>query len=397
MLAEVLTDLHDESADLDRLVAGLSDADWSRPTPSPGWTIAHQIAHLTWTDRVATIAATDPAGFDEVLTAALADPTGFVDRAATVALAPPPELLARWRTGRQALSDTLAAMAPGTKAPWFGPPLSAASMATGRIMETWAHGEDVAGALGVTRPPTARLRHVAWLGYRTLPNGFAAHGRAVPTEPVRVELVAPDGTQWTFGPEEAENRLAGSRAGLLPPGHPAPAPRRPRPAGHRTDRGRVARRGTGVRRSAGYRPRAGRRAPVTTLRIGNASGFYGDRFAAWREMLDGGDLDVLTGDYLAELTMLILAGDRRRDPSLGYARTFLRQMEQCLGTALERGVGIVTNAGGLNPAGLADTLRALASRLGLMSTSDTSRVVTRTRTSARSASPRACAPAPTWW
>jgi hypothetical protein len=101
------------------------------------------------------------------------------------------------------------------------------------------------------------------------------------------------------------------------------------------------------------------------LRIGNASGFYGDRFTAWREMLDGGDLDVLTGDYLAELTMLILGRDLRRDPDLGYARTFLRQMESCLGTALDRGVRIVTNAGGLNPAGLAAALRTLGDRLGV--------------------------------
>ncbi|MBY8875439.1 DUF1446 domain-containing protein [Micromonospora sp. PLK6-60] len=101
------------------------------------------------------------------------------------------------------------------------------------------------------------------------------------------------------------------------------------------------------------------------LRVGNASGFYGDRFAAWREMLDGGELDVLTGDYLAELTMLILGRDRLRDPSLGYAKTFLRQAEGCLGTALDRGVKIVTNAGGLNPAGLAAAIGALADRLGL--------------------------------
>ncbi|PYC71109.1 exopolyphosphatase [Micromonospora arborensis] len=101
------------------------------------------------------------------------------------------------------------------------------------------------------------------------------------------------------------------------------------------------------------------------IRIGNASGFYGDRFIAWREMLDGGELDVLTGDYLAELTMLILARDRLRDPGLGYAKTFLRQLETCLGTALDRGVRIVTNAGGLNPAGLAAAIDALAGRLGL--------------------------------
>ena len=104
------------------------------------------------------------------------------------------------------------------------------------------------------------------------------------------------------------------------------------------------------------------RAPI---RIGNASGFYGDRFAAMREMLEGGDLDVLTGDYLAELTMLILGRDRLRDPGLGYARTFLRQLEDCLGLALHRGVAIVTNAGGLNPAGLATAIRELSQRLGL--------------------------------
>jgi hypothetical protein len=102
-----------------------------------------------------------------------------------------------------------------------------------------------------------------------------------------------------------------------------------------------------------------------TLRIGNASGFYGDRFSALREMLTGGPLDVLTGDYLAELTMLILGRDQLKDPSRGYARTFLRQLEDCLGLAMDSGVKIVTNAGGLNPAGLADALRELADRVGV--------------------------------
>ncbi|MEU6552958.1 acyclic terpene utilization AtuA family protein [Streptomyces sp. NPDC046915] len=106
-------------------------------------------------------------------------------------------------------------------------------------------------------------------------------------------------------------------------------------------------------------------APAAPLRVGNASGFYGDRFDAMREMLTGGELDVLTGDYLAELTMLILGRDRLKDPAAGYARTFLRQLEECLGLAHERGVRIVANAGGLNPAGLADTIRKLADRLGV--------------------------------
>jgi hypothetical protein len=101
------------------------------------------------------------------------------------------------------------------------------------------------------------------------------------------------------------------------------------------------------------------------LRVGNCSGFYGDRLSAMREMLEGGELDVLTGDYLAELTMLILGRDRMKDPTLGYARTFLRQAEECMGLALERGVKLVSNAGGLNPSGLAERLRETAAALGL--------------------------------
>lgn len=104
---------------------------------------------------------------------------------------------------------------------------------------------------------------------------------------------------------------------------------------------------------------------TSAVRIGNCSGFYGDRHSAMREMLTGGDLDFLTGDYLAELTMLILGRDRMKNPDRGYAKTFLTQLEECLGLAREKKVRIVANAGGLNPAGLADTVRALADRLGL--------------------------------
>ncbi|MBX9921059.1 MAG: DUF1446 domain-containing protein, partial [Mycolicibacterium frederiksbergense] len=105
------------------------------------------------------------------------------------------------------------------------------------------------------------------------------------------------------------------------------------------------------------------------VRIGNCSGFYGDRIAAAREMVEGGtgeqSIDVLCGDYLAELTMLILAKAQAKDPAGGYARTFLTQMEQVLGTCSDRGIKIVANAGGLNPAGLAVRLRELADRLGI--------------------------------
>ena len=103
---------------------------------------------------------------------------------------------------------------------------------------------------------------------------------------------------------------------------------------------------------------------TSAMRIGNCSGFYGDRLSAMREMLEGGELDYLTGDYLAELTMLILGRDTMKDPSLGYAKTFVRQLEDCLGLALENGVKIVSNAGGLNPAGLADRIREVAKGLG---------------------------------
>src|SRR5690606_18108787 len=162
---------------------------------------------------------------------------------------------------------------------------------------------------------------------------------------------------------------------LLPPGHPAHPPRRHRPGGRRRRRGPVAEHRPGLRRSGRCRtplPRFGQGGSAVTspVLIGNCSGFYGDRLSAMREMLegateDGRSLDYLTGDYLAELTMLILGRDTFKDPNLGYARTFVRQCEDALGTALERGVKIVSNAGGLNPAGLADKLREVAGGLGL--------------------------------
>ncbi|HEY9303197.1 MAG TPA: acyclic terpene utilization AtuA family protein, partial [Mycobacterium sp.] len=104
---------------------------------------------------------------------------------------------------------------------------------------------------------------------------------------------------------------------------------------------------------------------MAAVRIGNCSGFYGDRHSAMREMLTGGELDYLTGDYLAELTMLILGRDRMKHPDRGYAKTFLTQLEECLGLAHDRGVRIVANAGGLNPAGLAEAIRTLSERVGV--------------------------------
>ncbi|MFF5174113.1 TIGR03084 family metal-binding protein [Micromonospora sp. NPDC000089] len=210
-LTALLADLTAESEQLDALVAALPAEDWARPTPAPGWTVGHQIAHLAWTDHVSSLAATDADAFYASVLAA-PDPTRLADDGAQEFLAPPAELLARWRSGRATLAAALAAVPPGEKLPWYGTRMSPASMATARIMETWAHGEDVADALGVRRAPTERLRHVAHLGFRTLGHGFAAHGRAVPAAPVRLELTAPageDGSGWTFGPAEATDRVTG--------------------------------------------------------------------------------------------------------------------------------------------------------------------------------------------
>ncbi|MQY27060.1 TIGR03084 family metal-binding protein [Nocardia aurantia] len=209
-LETLLGDLTAESADLDRLVGDLPVADWARPTPAAGWTIAHQIGHLTWTDETAILAATDAERFAELVRAAEPRALTFVDEAAAeFAAAPAPELLDRWRRGRDTLNDALRAVPAGTKLPWLGPPMSATSMATARLMETWAHGQDVADALGVTRAPTTRLRHIAHIGVRTRNFAYAVHGRPAPAEDFRIELTGPAGDLWTWGPEAAAQRVTG--------------------------------------------------------------------------------------------------------------------------------------------------------------------------------------------
>jgi uncharacterized protein (TIGR03084 family) len=210
-LDALLADLRAESDALDEMVAALPASDWSRATPAEGWTIAHQIAHLTWTDEVATTAATDEARFLADLQDALPRLATFVDEAATQGAAEEPAaLLARWRAGRAALQRALAAVPPGTKLPWFGPAMGAASMATARLMETWAHGQDVYDAVGVTREPTDRIRHVAHLGVRTRDFAYLVHDRAAPGEEFRVELTGPSGQTWTWGPDTASQRVTGS-------------------------------------------------------------------------------------------------------------------------------------------------------------------------------------------
>lgn len=199
MITELLADLDAESRELDDLVAGA--ADWSVPTPAEGWTVGHQIGHLMWTDRAAILAITDPEAFQ-------AQPLAgdIVDRTAAEGAAMP-DLLEQWRSGREALREHLAT-ASG-KIVWFGPPMSPASMVTARIMETWAHGQDVFDALGVVKEPSARIRHVCHIGVRTMGFAFLLNGLAVPEAEVRVELTGPGGELWTWGPEGAENRVSG--------------------------------------------------------------------------------------------------------------------------------------------------------------------------------------------
>jgi uncharacterized protein (TIGR03084 family) len=207
----MVADLRAESADLDSLVAGLPPEQWARETPAAGWTIAHQIAHLLWTDRVALLSVTDEPGFAAVVATSIENTAGFVDAAAEeLAVMPPGDLLAEWRATRESLHDALLTVDQGRKLPWFGPPMSAASMATARLMETWAHGLDVADALGVRRAPTARLRSIAHIGVRTRDFAYIVNGLTPPAEPFHVKLSAPDGSAWAWGPEDAAQRVTGS-------------------------------------------------------------------------------------------------------------------------------------------------------------------------------------------
>jgi uncharacterized protein (TIGR03084 family) len=203
-------DLAAETAVLRALLADLDTDGWEVITPAPGWAIRDQVSHLAHFDDVAVRAATEPEAFATELADAVAEGGADPDQIAARHRALPPAALLSWfDSSRDRLLTVFRGLEPGLRLPWFGPPMSAASSLTARIMETWAHGQDVADALGVTREPTARLRHVAHIGVRALPFSYAVRGRGVPAGPVRVELNAPDGELWTWGPEEAADRVAG--------------------------------------------------------------------------------------------------------------------------------------------------------------------------------------------
>lgn len=213
----VIDDLCAEGEELDLVVGELSAEQWALETPAPGWTVAHQIAHLAWTDHSSLLAVTDRDAFAREVEKALAAPGDFVDNGAEEGAGKPAaQLLADWRGGRKALEDALRAAPAGARFPWYGPPMSAASMASARLMETWAHGQDVADALGVVRTPTDRLRHIVRLGVRTRDFAFGVHGLPAPFEEFRIELTPPsgddgdgDGEPWTYGPEDAVERVTG--------------------------------------------------------------------------------------------------------------------------------------------------------------------------------------------
>jgi uncharacterized protein (TIGR03084 family) len=192
-----------------RLRASSADS-WDLPTPAPGWSIRDQISHLAYFDDAARMAVSDPGAFVELRQRALADIEGFVDAVRHDRRSDDPaQLLAWWRDERRLMVEAFRAAEPSRRVPWFGPDMTVASQATARLMETWAHGQDVADALGLPPVVSARLRHVAHLGVRAFANSFRSHGLAVPDTAVRVELAAPDGGVWTWGPPDAIDRVSG--------------------------------------------------------------------------------------------------------------------------------------------------------------------------------------------
>jgi uncharacterized protein (TIGR03084 family) len=210
-MGALTADLAAESAVLYEVLSVLAETDWRRDTPAAGWTVRDQVTHLAYFDETATLSATDPDRFRAEAGQLTAEGSDFPDRVAErFRDRSGAEVFAWLQRARREYLTVFGALDPATALPWYGPPMSAASSVTARLMETWAHGQDVFDALGLVRRPTARLRHVAHLGVRTLGWSFGLRGRPVPETPVRVELEGPGGELWTWGPDDAGDRVTGS-------------------------------------------------------------------------------------------------------------------------------------------------------------------------------------------
>jgi uncharacterized protein (TIGR03084 family) len=211
-MRQLIDDLHGEHESLDDVVARISDEQWHLATPSPGWSIADQVAHLTFFDETAATALLDPARFRaerEVLFAGAVD-VG-IDRftLAPLRLLDAHQLLERWRAARRVLDGAAEGLAENARIEWFGPSMGAKSFLSARLMETWAHGTDIVDALGASRPPTERLIHVAQLGHNTRRWSYQVRGETMPDGDVRLELQSPAGTTWTWGPDAADDTVSG--------------------------------------------------------------------------------------------------------------------------------------------------------------------------------------------
>lgn len=207
-LGGLRSDLAAEHQDLDRVLASLDARTWDEPTPAPGWSIRDQVSHLAFFDEQAHLAVSDPGSFTTSL-GAITDVESFMNTPLEQARAMPADsVLEWWRSARASMLSAFANADPGERVPWFGPPMSLASFVTARLMETWAHGQDVADALGVERDPTPRLRHIAHLGVRARRNSYVANGRSLPADGVRVELRSPTGEIWVWNGSESQ-RVAG--------------------------------------------------------------------------------------------------------------------------------------------------------------------------------------------
>jgi uncharacterized protein (TIGR03084 family) len=199
-MAALLDDLRAESDVFDQMLAPLTPAEYLLATPAVGWCIADQASHLAFFDEAALQAATDPERFRADTAEQIASGIGPDQIAARYRATPGPQLRAWLTTARGNLLGGFAAIEPGRRLPWYGPDMSAASAVTARLMETWAHGQDVADTLGISREATSRLRHVAHIAVSTVGFSFAIRGLPLPDRPIRIELAAPDGSSWTWGP-----------------------------------------------------------------------------------------------------------------------------------------------------------------------------------------------------